>query len=154
MHKMLRLRVFWPPRLAPYLNRAATERTSLRSSPDNNNAKQIVRWKLARIICSMCLMSTHTHHGVAAVAELPAPRRTSSLLSCAAALVAASAGSIGRVRLTMSMPVAVQTIRLSFRCWDCSPRDYISNSNDEHDGRKVSDDGAVLDDSSRGSVVG
>jgi hypothetical protein len=62
--------------------------------------------------------------------------------------------SIGRVRLTMSMPVAVQTIRLSFRCWDCSPRDYISNSNDENDGRKVSDDGAVLDDSSRGSVVG
>jgi hypothetical protein len=84
MHKMFRLRVFWPPRLAPYLNRAATERMSLRSSPDNNDAKQIVRWKLARIICSMCPMSTHTHHGAAAVAELPAPRRTSSSLSCAA----------------------------------------------------------------------
>ncbi len=52
----------------------------------------------------------------------------------------------------MPMPVAVQTIRLSFRCWDCSHRDYISNSNDENDGRKVSDDSAVLDDSSRGSV--
>ena len=32
----------------------------------------------------MCPMSTHTHHGAAAVAELPAPRRTSSSLSCAA----------------------------------------------------------------------
>ena len=69
-------------------------------------------------------------------------------------MAAAAAGSIGRVRLTMSMPVAVQTIRLSFRCWDCSHRKYISNSNDENDGCKVSDDGTVLDDSSRDSVCG
>jgi len=37
----------------------------------------------------------------------------------------------------------------SFRLWGCSPHDYISNSDDENDGREVSDDGAVSEEKQR-----
>ena len=37
----------------------------------------------------------------------------------------------------------------SFRRWGCSPCDYISNSDNENNGREVSDDGAVLDEKQR-----
>jgi hypothetical protein len=52
---------------------AATERTLQGSSPDDGNAEQILRPKLAQIIRSMRPTSTHTHHGMAAVAASPAP---------------------------------------------------------------------------------
>ena len=54
----------------------------------------------------------------------------------------------------MSTPVVAQTITSSFRCWGCSPHNYISNSKDENNGLKVSDDSAASDDSSRGRVSG
>ena len=59
-----------------------------------------------------------------------------------AALASASAGSIGRVRLTMSTPAASRKITSRFRPWGCSPGDYIDNNADENDGREESDDGS------------
>ena len=52
---------------------AATERTLPGSSPDDGDAEQILRPKLAQIIRSMRPTSTHTHHGMAVVAASPAP---------------------------------------------------------------------------------
>lgn len=65
-----------------------------------------------------------------------------------AALASASAGGIGRVRLTMSTPAASRKITSRFRPWGCSPGDYIDNNADENDGREESDDGTVSDDGS------
>ena len=48
----------------------------------------------------------------------------------------------------MLTPAAAKTITLSFRQWGCSPRNYISNSDDENDKRELSDDGAASDNSS------
>jgi len=48
----------------------------------------------------------------------------------------------------MSTPAAAQTITSIFRQCGCSPRNYISNSDDENDEHEVSDDGAASDNSS------
>ena len=48
----------------------------------------------------------------------------------------------------MLTPAAAKTITLSFRQWGCSPRNYISNSDDENNEHEVSDDGAASDNSS------
>ena len=69
-------------------------------------------------------------------------------------MAVSSAGNIGRVRLTMPTPAALQTITTRFRLWGYFPGNYIVNCDDENNGCNESDDNMATDDSSGAGVGG